>query len=96
MFPSIALLNALRMVEIAGRADIRVSAGAQAPRTLVTATSHGPNGLAGVEFPVPTFKPVNEPATDLINSIEPAVREKCPLSRSVPPPLSVRFARAAT
>ena len=52
----LALLNALRMVEIAGRADIPVSAGAQGPleRRLVTATSHGSNGLAGTDFPLPT------------------------------------------
>lgn len=67
----LALLNARRIVEVAGRHDIRVSAGAEAPleRKLVTATSHGSNGLGGIEFPVPTLQPVNEPATDIIQSI---------------------------
>jgi inosine-uridine nucleoside N-ribohydrolase len=67
----LALLNALRMVQIAGRADIRVSAGARAPleRRLVTATSHGSNGLGGIDFPVPTIKPVDEPATEIIHSV---------------------------
>jgi inosine-uridine nucleoside N-ribohydrolase len=67
----LALQNALSMVQIAGRADIRVAAGAHAPlkRRLVTATSHGSNGLGGLKFPVPTIKPVNEPATELIHRI---------------------------
>jgi purine nucleosidase len=67
----LGLLNALRMVQIAGRHDIRVSAGAQAPleRRLVTATSHGANGLGGLDFPVPTIKPVDEPATETIHSV---------------------------
>lgn len=67
----LGLLNALRMVGVAGRDDIRVSAGARAPleRKLVTATSHGSNGLGGVEFPVPAIHPANEPATDIIQSI---------------------------
>ena len=63
--------NALRMVEIAGRTDIPVAAGARAPlrRRLVTATSHGMNGLGGIEFPAPEIKPVNEPAADAIERI---------------------------
>ena len=67
----LGLLNALRMIQIAGRHDIRVSAGAQAPleRRLVTATSHGSNGLGGLDFPVPTSKPVDEPATEIIKSV---------------------------
>src|SRR5215472_14354182 len=46
----LTLPNALRMVEIAGRSDIPVAAGAKAPlmRRLVTATyAHGENGLGG-------------------------------------------------
>src|SRR5438270_4878319 len=48
----LTVLNALRMVEIAGRTDIPVAAGARAPlrRRLVTATSHGMNGLGDIEF----------------------------------------------
>jgi len=63
--------NALRMVEIAGRTDIPVAAGARAPlrRKLVTATSHGMNGLGGIEFPAPEIKPVDEPAADAIERI---------------------------
>ena len=67
----LALENALRMVQISGRTDIPVSAGAREPleRSLVTATSHGPNGLGGVEFPVPTIKPADKPATEVIRTI---------------------------
>jgi inosine-uridine nucleoside N-ribohydrolase len=67
----LGLLNALRMVQIAGRNDIPVGAGAQRPleRSLVKATSHGTNGLGGIEFPVPTIKPASEPATEMIGSI---------------------------
>jgi inosine-uridine nucleoside N-ribohydrolase len=68
----LTLPNALRMVEIAGRTDIPVAAGAKAPlfRRLVTATyAHGENGLGGAVFPEPTIKPVAEPAADLIRSI---------------------------
>jgi purine nucleosidase len=66
---TLTLPNALRMVEIAGRTDIPVASGAASPliRRLVTATyAHGENGLAGVDFPAPTLRPVKEPAADLI------------------------------
>jgi inosine-uridine nucleoside N-ribohydrolase len=66
------LPNALRMVEIAGRTDIPVAAGAKAPllRRLVTAAyAHGENGLGGAVFPEPTIKPVAEPAAELIRSV---------------------------
>src|SRR6266567_6340101 len=52
----LTLPNALRLVEIAGRPDVPVAAGASMPlvRQLVTAHDfHGDNGLAGVEFPPP-------------------------------------------
>src|SRR5882724_6838437 len=55
----LTLPNALRMVEIAGRTDIPVAAGARAPlmRRLVTATyAHGENGLGGAVFPEPKIK----------------------------------------
>ncbi len=68
----LTLPNALRMVEIAGRTDIPVAAGAKAPllRRLVTATyAHGENGLGGVVFPEPTTKPVSTPAAELIREI---------------------------
>ena len=35
----------------------------------MTATSHGMNGLGGIEFPAPEIKPVNEPAADAIERI---------------------------
>lgn len=65
----LTLPNALRMVEIAGRTDIPVAAGAKGPltRRLVTAAYvHGENGLAGAVFPDPKTKPVSEPAPDFI------------------------------
>jgi inosine-uridine nucleoside N-ribohydrolase len=68
----LTLPNALRMVEIAGRMDIPVAAGAKAPllRRLVTATYvHGENGLGGTGFPEPKIKPVAQPAAELIRQI---------------------------
>lgn len=68
----LTLPNALRMVEIAGRTDIPVAAGAKQPlmRRLVTAAyAHGENGLGGAVFPEPTTKPVAEPAAELIRRI---------------------------
>ena len=69
---SLTLPNALRLVEIAGRTDIPVAAGAATPlvRRLVTAKyAHGNNGLGGVDFPEPKLKPVSETATELIRRI---------------------------
>ena len=68
----LTLPNALRLVEIAGRTDIPVAAGARTPlmRRLVTATyAHGENGLGGAVFPAPTTKPVAEPAAEYIRHI---------------------------
>jgi pyrimidine-specific ribonucleoside hydrolase len=68
----LTLPNALRLVEIAGRTDIPVAAGARVPlvRRLVTATyAHGENGLGGAVFPEPTTKPVAEPAAEYIRKI---------------------------
>ena len=65
----LTLPNALRMVEIAGRTDIPVAAGASAPlvRRLVTATyAHGENGLGGAVFPEPKTMPVAQPAAEFI------------------------------
>ena len=68
----LTLPNALRMVEIAGRTDIPVAAGAKAPllRRLVTAAyAHGENGLGGAVFPEPRTHPVKEPASEVICQI---------------------------
>jgi len=68
----LTLPNALRLVEIAGRTDIPVAAGASHPlvRRLVTAGHvHGVNGLAGVDFPEPKIKPVRETAPEIIRRI---------------------------
>src|SRR5438132_11790728 len=68
----LTLPNALRMVEIAGRTDIPVAAGAKAPpmRRLVSAAyAHGENGLGGAVFPEPKSKQVAEPAADFIRHI---------------------------
>jgi inosine-uridine nucleoside N-ribohydrolase len=68
----LTLPNALRMVEIAGRTDIPVAAGASHPlmRRLVTATyAHGENGLGGAVFPPPKTKPIAEPAPAFIRRI---------------------------
>ena len=68
----LTLPNALRMVEIAGRADIPVAVGAKSPlmRRLVTAAQvHGENGLGGAVFPEPTTKPIAEPAAEFIRRI---------------------------
>ena len=67
----LTLPNALRMVEIAGRTDIPVAAGAKGPltRRLVTAAYvHGENGLGGAVFPDPKTKPVSEPAPEFIRT----------------------------
>lgn len=68
----LTLPNALRMVEIAGRTDIPVAAGAKTPlmRRLVTATyAHGENGLGGAVFPEPKTKPASTPAAEMIREI---------------------------
>jgi inosine-uridine nucleoside N-ribohydrolase len=66
------LPNALRLVEIAGRTDVPVAAGASVPlvRRLITAKYvHGNNGLGGVDFPAPKLKPVAETASELISRL---------------------------
>jgi len=69
---ALTLPNALRLVEIAGRTDIPVAAGASVPltRRLITASYvHGEDGLGGVNFPPPKTKPVSETATEIIRRI---------------------------
>src|SRR5690348_5317532 len=69
--------NALVTLEIAGRPDIPVAAGADAPlqRELRTAAHvHGETGLDGPELPDPSAEPVAENAADfLAELIEPGV-----------------------
>ena len=65
----LTLPNALRMVEVAGRTDIPVAAGAKEPlaRRLVTAAyAHGENGLGGAVFPEPKTRAVADPAAEFI------------------------------
>jgi len=69
---SVTLPNALRLVEMTGRSNFPVAAGASSPliRKLVTAAyAHGNNGLAGVEFPAARLDAVKEPAADLISRL---------------------------
>jgi inosine-uridine nucleoside N-ribohydrolase len=69
--------NALKVLELAGRADIPVAAGADAPlrRTLrVAANVHGESGLDGPSLPEPTTKVVDGYAADVLAElIEPGV-----------------------
>src|SRR6478735_6708568 len=69
--------NALVTLEIAGRSDIPVAAGAEAPlrRELRTAAHvHGETGLDGPELPEPSARPVEDHAADfLAELIEPGV-----------------------
>src|SRR5665213_2743383 len=70
----LTLPNALRMVEIAGRTDIPVAAGATKPleRRLVTATyAHGENGLGGAVFPAPKLQPIADPAAEFNIYVDP-------------------------
>jgi pyrimidine-specific ribonucleoside hydrolase len=69
---SLTLPNALRLIEIANRADVPIAAGAATPlvRRLITATyAHGNNGLAGVDFPPPKLQPIAATAAELIRRI---------------------------
>jgi len=69
--------NALKVLELAGRTDVPVAAGAAAPleRTLrVAAHVHGESGLDGPDLPEPETRPVEQPAADfLAELIEPGV-----------------------
>ena len=69
--------NALVTLEIAGRSDIPVAAGAEAPlrRELRTAAHvHGETGLDGPELHEPSSRPVGGPAADFLAELmEPGV-----------------------
>ena len=61
--------NALRVLELAGRGDIPVAAGADRPleRELVTAAdAHGETGLDGPDLPPPRLEPLDEHAVDFL------------------------------
>jgi inosine-uridine nucleoside N-ribohydrolase len=63
--------NALKVLELVGRTDIPVCAGADAPlqRTLRTAPHvHGESGLDGPDLPEPTTQPVDEDVADFLAS----------------------------
>jgi inosine-uridine nucleoside N-ribohydrolase len=61
--------NALRVLELAGRTDIRVAAGAERPlvgELVVAADAHGETGLDGPALPPASTKPVAEHAVDFL------------------------------
>jgi pyrimidine-specific ribonucleoside hydrolase len=61
--------NALKILELAGRTDVPVAAGADRPltRTLRTAAHvHGESGLDGPDLPEPATRPVDVHAVDLL------------------------------
>lgn len=62
-------VNALRVLELAGRTDIRVAAGADGPlagELVVADDAHGETGLDGVDLPPPSVEPVPEHAKDFL------------------------------
>lgn len=63
--------NALRVVELAGRADVPVAAGADRPlvRELVVSKVHGESGLGGWDLPEVRGTAVEEHAVDLLARI---------------------------
>jgi inosine-uridine nucleoside N-ribohydrolase len=68
--------NALKVLELAGRSDIPLAAGADAPlrRRLRTAEVHGATGLDGAQLPEPTERPVDAHAAELLgDAIKPGV-----------------------
>ena len=70
-------LNALKMLELAGRSDIPVARGADRPlvRELVIADHvHGDSGLDGPSLPEPRVRPVDQDAVSLLAELlEPGV-----------------------
>jgi inosine-uridine nucleoside N-ribohydrolase len=69
--------NALRVLELAGRSDIPVAAGADGPlrrEVYVASYVHGETGLDGTELPPPRTGPVDQDALDfLAGRLEPGV-----------------------
>jgi len=61
--------NALRVLELAGRTDIRVAAGAEGPlsgQLVVAADAHGETGLDGVDLPPASTEPVPGHANEFL------------------------------
>jgi inosine-uridine nucleoside N-ribohydrolase len=61
--------NALRVLELAGRTDIRVASGAEEPLSgelVVAADAHGETGLDGVDLPRASTEPAAELAKDFL------------------------------
>ncbi len=61
--------NAIRVLELAGRGDLPVAAGAARPRArepAVAADVHGESGLDGPALPPPRARPVAEQAVDFL------------------------------
>jgi inosine-uridine nucleoside N-ribohydrolase len=62
-------VNALKVLELAGRSDIPVARGADRPLIgdlLVADDAHGTTGLDGPDLPAPTSQPVEEHAVDFL------------------------------
>lgn len=61
--------NALKVLELAGRTDVPVAAGADRPlvrERFVAAYVHGESGLDGPDLPEPTARPVDRHAVDFL------------------------------
>ena len=61
--------NALRVLELAGRDDVRVAAGADRPlvrELVVAADAHGETGLDGPDLPPPRARPLEQHAVDFL------------------------------
>jgi inosine-uridine nucleoside N-ribohydrolase len=61
--------NAIRVLEVVGRGDIPVAAGADRPlvrEPRVAANVHGETGLDGPDLPLPQARPVHEHAVDFL------------------------------
>ena len=61
--------NAIKVLELAGRGDVPVAAGAERPlaRDLVTAAdAHGETGLDGPNLPPPSGRPLEQHAVDFL------------------------------
>ncbi len=61
--------NALKVLELAGRGDVPVAAGADRPlagELMVADDAHGESGLGDLELPSPSVGPVEQPALDFL------------------------------